>query len=593
MDREVSVKGFCFTIETKRHQAEHIQLDSTILKVMYKGKYHDATTQSEKQKYALKNYLYERLGKSPYICNFIWFRSINYEAINNLVEGDHSRHNYLPNTFNLSYLIKLACTQCFPIVYNNLDYSYFSCVKNLRDIFSEITDVVGLFEKNVQVMGDLTRDKLETITKKLLNKQAYAKAIGEKLVIISGRAGTGKTIKLLRIASDLAINNEDRCLILTYNRALVSDIRRLLALGRFSYRFVNIQTIQSFIRKLILGLQIEYESKLKQDYLDNYDKYLENIYNYIEQEVINDSDIQDLMKKYHETIAWDYVLIDESQDWNLKEKQILYKIFGYNKIIIADGVDQLVRSQIRCEWAKDLKTEDIAKTHEKKCLRQKSNLVSFVNAYANKFGIEWDLEFGEGIIGGKVIIINGEYDFKIHKKEFERCIENGNSAYEMLFLVPPQLVNKEEVYDNRYQKNKIQSKFLQTDKFEKNGVKIWDGTSKNLRTEYPVEVDQHRLLQYDSCRGLEGWTVVCLELDEFIKYKNETYEDDVAEDNTVETEDEKRNKFTRRWSLMPLTRAIDTLIITIKNPQSDLAKDLYEIYTKNDDYIEWIDSSNI
>ena len=99
----------------------------------------------------------------------------------------------------------------------------------------------------------------------------------------------------------------------------------------------------------------------------------------------------------------------------------------------------------------------------------------------------------------------------------------------------------------------------------------------------------HELLQYESCRGLEGWTVVCLELDEFMRYKFETFEEVDTGELALETFEEKRERFVNLWTLIPLTRAIDTLIITIKNPASKIAKVLNEIYLKNPDNIEWIE----
>lgn len=587
--RNVYIKSFCFVIETKRQEAENIKLEGNILKVKYKDKYHDVTNQSEKQKYALKNYLDNGINYSPYICNFIWFRSINHETIIKLT-GINNKHNYLPNYYSFSHLMEHACAQNLPNKLNggSLNDFYFSCMKEPNDVLIKMEKVFDLFEKNVQAIGNLTRSKIENITKKILDKQNYAKAIGKKLVIISGRAGTGKTIKLLKIASDLAIYKECRCLILTYNNALVSDIKRMLALAKIpdgldTYT-VNVETIHKFIRKLIVGFGIQSDAILRKDYFEKYDLYLNELYNCIEEGLVRTSDIQDLMKKYHDAVAWDYILIDESQDWNLKEKQILYKIFGHKRMIIADGIDQLVRSRIRCNWATELLENDIAKTYEKRCLRQKGNLVNFVNEYAKLSKIEWDLEAGRDIVGGRIVIINGDYDFAIHKREFDRCVENGNSAYEMLFLVPPTLVNKKN--DN----NEIQSRFALADKFRNNGIEIWDGTNKDLRTQYPVELNQHRLLQYDSCRGLEGWTVVCLDLDEFIKYKTETYEEECMESNMWETNEDKKNKYVSLWSLIPLTRGIDTLIITIKNQESDLYEKLYEIYNKNADFIEWIDN---
>jgi hypothetical protein len=41
------------------------------------------------------------------------------------------------------------------------------------------------------------------------------------------------------------------------------------------------------------------------------------------------------------------------------------------------------------------------------------------------------------------------------------------------------------------------------------------------------------------------------------------------------------------WTLIPLTRAIDTLVITIKDKNSYIAKKLYEIYNDNRNFVEW------
>ncbi|RZJ77384.1 MAG: DUF2075 domain-containing protein, partial [Chryseobacterium sp.] len=133
--------------------------------------------------------------------------------------------------------MQLACIQQLP--YNPRDnegnlknYCSFSALRsNTNFDYTQMEEVFEIFEKVKNGSGQLTRKKIEQITSKILGEQQYAKAIGEKLIIISGRAGTGKTIKLLKIACDLAVNSGSRSLILTYNHALVSDIKRTLALA--------------------------------------------------------------------------------------------------------------------------------------------------------------------------------------------------------------------------------------------------------------------------------------------------------------------------------------------------------------------------
>jgi hypothetical protein len=158
----------------------------------------------------------------------------------------------------------------------------------------------------------------------------------------------------------------------------------------------------------------------------------------------------------------------------------------------------------------------------------------------------------------------------------------------MLFLVPPKLVNRKEI-KNKYGEKDEARNFKLTQEFKDMGISIWDGTNTDLRTQYPVDLEQHRLLQYESCRGLEGWTVVCLELDEFVRYKKETFEEEDTGELALKTFEQKRDDFVNLWTLIPLTRAIDTLIITVHNKESDLYKILRNIYKNNPDIIEWIE----
>ena len=75
-----------------------------------------------------------------------------------------------------------------------------------------------------------------------------------------------------------------------------------------------------------------------------------------------------------------------------------------------------------------------------------------------------------------------------------------------------------------------------------------------------------------------------------MKYKFNTYKEEInQEELALESFEEKRERFVNLWTLIPLTRAIDTLIITIKDKNTQIAKILREIYLKNPDNIEWIE----
>ena len=57
----------------------------------------------------------------------------------------------------------------------------------------------------------------------------------------------------------------------------------------------------------------------------------------------------------------------------------------------------------------------------------------------------------------------------------------------------------------------------------------------------------------------------------------------------METFEQKRKQFVNQWTLIPLTRAINTLIITLKDKDSETAEFLKSVYKANSDYITWID----
>ncbi len=167
-------------------------------------------------------------------------------------------------------------------------------------------------------------------------------------------------------------------------------------------------------------------------------------------------------------------------------------------------------------------------------------------------------------------------------------MNNGNVAYDMLFLAPPNLVKRTKVKD-KSGVEKEKSEFVLLDNFKKMDINLWDGTSTDIRTEYPVDPKQHRVLQYDSCRGLEGWIVTCLNFDDFFQYKFDTFVEDTSENTlALESLNDKRLKFAYIWTLIPLTRAIDTLVITLRNKNSIFSQKLKEL-SQDFDFISWIE----
>jgi hypothetical protein len=180
-------------------------------------------------------------------------------------------------------------------------------------------------------------------------------------------------------------------------------------------------------------------------------------------------------------------------------------------------------------------------------------------------------------VGGKVIVTTQPYGPDLHRRLTAANERDGNRPYEMLFVVPPSLVDKEP------------RGFRLTNEWAGWGISLWDGTKSDVRTEYPRDVKQHRLLQYDSCRGLEGWVVVCIWLDEFISYKKWFFDQKAHPPGEELFEEETRDTFAHRWSMIPMTRAVDTLVITLRDAYSEVAEVLRKLSRDNSSFVEWAD----
>jgi hypothetical protein len=339
-------------------------------------------------------------------------------------------------------------------------------------------------------------------------------------------------------------------------------------------------TIHEFTRKIGIALGVV----LSEDYeLDNHIGICEEIVEYIETGVVTQEDLLALMKNRHELACWDHVFVDEAQDFHEIEKLFLFKFFGYQKLVISDGVDQFVRGIGHLDWGKNVYQ---VKVKEKRSLRQERNLVGFVNSFAKESNLNWHVESVPELLGGNVIISSELTPFDIFQEVRDQCYSKGNKAFEILFLTPPNLV------ENGAGKKRC---FKLMQQFQDQGFYLWDGTQKDLRSSAPLKIDQHRLLQYDSCRGLEGWCIVCLGFDDFINYKRETFlRENKAKNQSPDLiamdSEEMCKHFVGLWSLIPLTRAIDTIVITLSSPNGPVAESLRRC--ANEDYVKFHTKKN-
>ena len=571
----VYIDSFCTTIEVKSHGIEAISRIGTDFYVKYGKNEHCVTEQSNNQKTSAMNFFKKTLSYSPFITNVIWFTEATNEDISDLlkVENNEMPSNVIGRDFKFEKLVQLLLWQRKPY-HNGKHYKFDSYFGNCSN--SDLKKALDMFKRVKSTMGILTRQRIEMISRKEIKTERLIPKNG-RMPICRGRAGTGKTIGLIQTAIKLVDEEYARVLMLTYNKALVSDIRRLFALSElpdlFEENCVYISTMHSYFYRLI-NICL-YDGKLDGElFIDDYKNYLVELIEFIESDVDAKKCIKDISLR-DDYLNWEYVLIDEAQDWMEEEQKLLMLLYEKDHIIVADGGKQFVRNVDVCDWSSISMKENVKL---KECLRQKNNLVKFENLFFDNYScVEKNIISSDKLPGGKVVIISDNNQFfDIIKSEIKSTIEIGNIAYDVLFLVPHNLVDKNQ-----------NNSFIYTNKFEDNGIFLWDGTNEKNRDSYTIQPDEVRVLQYESARGLEGWCVCCMGLDQMVAEKRLEFE---GKDNPLllQSKEESIKAYIDNWLMIALTRAIDTLVITLNDLESVEAKILKKIADNYSDYITWV-----
>lgn len=302
---------------------------------------------------------------------------------------------------------------------------------------------------------------------------------------------------------------------------------------------------------------------------------------------------------------WDFQFIDEAQDWNREEREIIYSLFGITNVIITDGLkQQLVKSTEYLDWGifkqKKINTHSVSLT---KSLRQKENLSKFQNEFAKVTNVEWNVNSSENLEKGRIIISTIGFTKEIYNSLNQVGVENNCDSHDSLMvLIPPTLSKKtrqqnvfvDENDDIKDEKLVVEREFIYKDQWEAQwGVNLWDGVKVDKdhisKKSLPLPLnEQHRIFHYESSRGLESWTVVCLEMDDFYEKKNFFYETNDGQ-QTIYTKEEQAKIFAANWCLIAMSRAVDTIVITIKNKDSEFANILRQVAKNTGDCVTWID----
>ncbi len=572
----VKVNSICLTIEVKDHTPGGVKFYGTNVNVLYPTGWHDATDQSQKQLHSLRNYLIARRSAViPRVTNLIWLRNIPPHEL------PSPPHNILHCNLTWTGLLDQAASTSQILQIGNDSFIYSALNREGYEtgpsVFATALDALA----TKIIPTELDRKKMDNMFNSP-NTESWFSYIGKKQITFRGHGGTGKTMLLLQIAN-AACKDGKRVLLLTYNNALVADLLRLMTLANISDDLsagaIQVKTVQSFFHSVLFayGLIRLHED----DFLDNYLGHLSVLF-----KALTDDTRKDLNSSTSSSLPnWDLILIDEGQDWPSFERDILRGLYTPRRLIIADGIQQFVRHQEACNWTCGLEDKNYLNVSLTQGLRLKRNLAAFSNRMAQCFDLTgWSVDENTDAIGGRVIIVEGNYFTKpeTHHALIKNARELGNCPVDLLACVPPILAT-----GNHMEADKRDNAAIA---FQEIGQTVWDGTDVHTRKTYPTSLEQIRLVQYDSCRGLEGWVTINLGFDLFYQWKHDSCRDEndirpgVYSDDIIVS-----RRYAARWMMIALTRAIDTLVIEVSKKKSPLKTHLKSLYDGPcRDFIEWI-----
>ena len=389
---------------------------------------------------------------------------------------------------------------------------------------------------------------------------------------------TIKSSYLVNRKNQLIRSAGSKAFILDYPKALEMIYKALTKTEDF-YNDYNIKDRRELLSKLTKLENTEGEV--------TYEEYLKN--------VVNSSKG---LAKWSNTI-----MIDEAQDCLRMEKAILIALRGAENLIVASGGrDQLIRNREETNWSV-INGRQIPYFHPREgrtTYRQKRNVVEFINAFVRNYGLASEMNsMAESNGLGRVIIdcrnIGNEIPNDIVTQLSHAGEANGCSPYENIIVMLPErgyvsginistlTVDENDNFDTSI--SNIQRKLL----VDPCGLNVWAGFSDEKSKINTPGHNQTRFIFYESCRGMEAWSVLCMDIDSFFDFKRFSADAEkyaASNNNLLSTPQQLQNKYGLLWCYMAFTRAIDTLYLKIKDIHCDFSKEILKIAEECGDVVE-------
>ncbi|MBD5654073.1 MAG: hypothetical protein IAI50_02690, partial [Candidatus Eremiobacteraeota bacterium] len=403
-----------------------------------------------------------------------------------------------------------------------------------------------------------------------------ADAAGAKQIRLTGRGGSGKTTTLALLAKRLALINGERVLVLTFHKTLRGDIAHLLRsivdVPGIVGRKIVVETVVDFFETALvaLGAAVPCNDDGTRDFA-RFDAVLDETRALLYELPDGSGDIANLKARDPDRFRWDYVFVDEAQDWTDAERDFLRALYGSERLVLADGLEQLIRRQTPCDWTSDVAKERRLERHLGRSLRMTSNLALFANAFARASGlVDWQIAPYEKLPGGRIVIVTGAEPSTaafVHALRDAAAL-GGAEPIDALICVPP-----------RASGSSGEPPIVRA--LEAAGERVWNACDPRVRDTVPGDMQAWRVVRYDSCRGLEGWVTVALGLDDLDAVRRKY-------PNLAPGEIESPENVARRWLMIALTRAVHTLVIGVRDERAPIVATLRDAASRMPDgVIEW------
>lgn len=412
------------------------------------------------------------------------------------------------------------------------------------------------------------------------------------------------------------IDSSDSTEITKYLKFLDNNIYSIESLTKLS---------EAYIQKRRDLLSNELGNKL---FIEDYNKVLENTYLMLDNprefyEKYNIKDRRELLnlmsktdKKQDEDFTSEYkfeefnldvqnkvmnikwwsksVLIDEAQDCNNYEKLILMKVYGAENIVVTSGgKDQLIRTSLVTDWTHALEKPIPADFPPLtgRSYRQKENIVKFVNSFGERYSITSPIKSANESYGlGRVIIdtrssVRGFSNETLNQIREEGKV-HGCSDYENCLVLLPttgyssKTKEKGIIIDELDNVDIVDKSTNRKLEISNQNLKIWNGIVERKGELSVPAANQTRFIYYESCRGLEAWNVLCVDLDSFFYNMRSSKDAELYARTNLEffsNEEQLKSEFALHWIYMAITRPIDTLYIKLATPSNEFSKEIIDI----------------